>query len=291
MSDSTRDPGPLSRAGGAAIALTLAAGAAAADAPVIPLWPADRMPGTASKEAEQLQPDRGDGVDRVTNVSRPTLTVFRAADGGKPAPVIVVCPGGGYGILAFNKEGTEVAAWLNTLGITAVVLKYRVPGNRDGAFQDIQRAVRVVRSHATDWGIDAARVGVLGFSAGGHLCARLSTDSARATYAALDAVDALPSRPDFAVLVYPAYLQHEGTVSPELPISAGIPPTLIVHTEDDTSFIAGSKVYHAALDAAGVANAFELFPTGGHGYGLRCTLDAKVWPERAAAWLAKNGLR
>lgn len=294
MSDIPREPAPgaLSRASGAAIALALAAGATAADgAPAIPLWPAGRMPGTATSEPEQLQPDKGDGVDRITNVSLPTLTVFRAAQRDTPAPAVVVCPGGGYGILAFNKEGTEVAAWLNTLGITAVVLKYRVPGNRDGAFQDIQRAVRVVRSHATDWGIDPARVGVLGFSAGGHLCARLSTDAAHVAYAALDAVDALPSRPDFAILVYPAYLQHEGKVSPELPVSAQTPPTLIVHTEDDTGFVPGSKIYHAALDAAGVPNAFELFATGGHGYGLRCTKDAKVWPERTAAWLAANGLR
>lgn len=271
MFDRTRDP-----ANGAANA--------------IPVWPEGRMPGTATSEPEQLQPDKGDGVDRLTNVSVPTLTIFHAQKRAKPAPVVVVCPGGGYGILAFNKEGTEVATWLNTLGITAVVLKYRVPGNRDGAFQDIQRAVRVVRSHAAEWGIDPARVGVLGFSAGGHLSARLSCDSVQATYAALDAVDALPGRPDFAVLVYPAYLQQEGKVAPELPISAQIPPTLIVHTEDDAGFVVGSKVYHAALAAAGVPNACELFATGGHGYGLRCTKDAQVWPERAAGWLAKNGL-
>lgn len=294
MSDSTHDHshGLLGGVSGAAIAWTLAASAAAADAaPAIPLWPAGRMPGTAASEPERLEPDKGDGVDRITNVSQPTLTLFRAARQEKPTPAVVVCPGGGYGILAFNKEGTEVAAWLNTLGITAVVLKYRVPSNRDGAFQDIRRAVRVVRSHALDWNIDTARVGVLGFSAGGHLSARLSTDSAHETYAALDAVDELSARPDFAVLVYPAYLQHEGRTSAELPIGSHIPPTLIVHTEDDTGFVAGSKVYHAALLAAGVPSAFELFPTGGHGYGLRCTKDARIWPERAAAWLAENGLR
>ena len=264
---------------------------------VIDVWPAGAMPGKAADLPEALQPSKGDSVDRITNVSHPTLSLFRAAAvssaaaAAKPTPVLIVCPGGGYGILAFNKEGTDIAAWLAANGITAVVLKYRVPGNRDGAFQDIQRAIRVVRQHAQEWNIDPARVGVIGFSAGGHLSARLSTDPTHVAYPALDAVDALPARPDFAVLVYPAYLEHGGKLPPELPVSQHNPPTIIIHTDDDSSYVPGSRVFHAALDAAGVANEFACYPTGGHGYGMRSTGAVKVWPERVLAWLRQQGMR
>jgi acetyl esterase/lipase len=258
---------------------------------VIDVWPAGAMPGKPADLPEALQPSKGDNVDRITNVSHPTLSLFRAAPATKPTPVLIICPGGGYGILAFNKEGTDIAAWLAANGITAVVLKYRVPGNRDGAFQDIQRAIRVVRQHAQEWNIDPARVGVMGFSAGGHLCARLSTDPTQVAYPAVDGADALPTRPDFAVLVYPAYLEHGGALPPELPVSAQNPPTILIHTDDDHAFIAGSRVFHAALDAAGVANEFACYPTGGHGYGLRSTAAVQVWPERVLAWLTQRGLR
>ena len=258
---------------------------------VIDVWPAGAMPGKPADKPEEILPAKGDGVDRITNVSHPTLSVFRAAAAAKPVAAMVVCPGGGYGILAFNKEGTEVATWLAAQGIAAVVLKYRVPGNRDGAFQDVQRAIRVVRLHAREWGIDPARIGVMGFSAGGHLCARLSTDPTHVAYAGIDDADALPCRPDFAVLVYPAYLEHGGKLAPELPVGASTPPTMVVHTDDDNAYIAGSRVYHAALDAAGVVNEFACFPTGGHGYGLRSHGDVKVWPERVLAWLGQNGMR
>jgi len=249
-----------------------------------PLWPAGKMPGHGASAPEQEQPSSGDGVVRLTNVSEPTLAVYPAIGGNHPAPVII-----GYGILAINKEGTEIAAWLNSIGIDAAVLKYRVPGNRDGAFQDIQRAIRLVRANAQSWNMDAHRVGVMGFSAGGHLCARASTDFGRESYPRLDGPDALSCRPDFAVLVYPAYLNLQEKVAPELPISAGMPPILIVHTEDDRSFIPGSRLFNAALDSAKVPHRFELFATGGHGYGLRCQKEAKAWPERCRRWLEQNG--
>ncbi len=257
---------------------------------VIDLWPAGTMPGKPADKPEEMLAANGDGIDRIANVSHPTLSVFGAGDTTKPMPAMVICPGGGYCILAFNLEGTDVASWLASQGIAAVVLKYRVPANRDGAFQDVQRAMRVVRLHASEWGIDPARIGVMGFSAGGHLCARLSTDPAHLAYAAIDAADALACRPDFAVLVYPAYLEHGGKLAPELPVGPSTPPTLIVHTEDDTDLIAGSRVYHAALDAAGVANEFACYPIGGHGYGLRSQGDVKVWPQRVLTWLGKVGM-
>ena len=151
-----------------------------------------------------------------------------------------------------------------------MLFRSRVPGNQDGAFQDIQRAMRLVRRRATDWNISPTQVGVMGFSAGGHLSARLSTNWEKPTYSRLDDVDDEKLRPDFAILVYPAYLSRTpGQVAADLPISSKTPPTFIVHTEDDKSFIAGSKLYHASLNEAKVANEFFLCATGGHGYGLQ----------------------
>ena len=259
-----------------------------APAPVtLSVWPAGKMPGVGAKEPEKEQPSKGDGVVRLTDVSEPTLTVYPAPKSSHPTPVMVICPGGGYSILAINKEGSEIAQWLNTLGITGIVLKYRVPGNRDGALQDVQRAVRLVRAHHKEWNLDTKKVGVIGFSAGGHLSARLSTSYETASYPAIDAVDKESSRPDFAVLVYPAYLNKDEHLAPELPISAHTPPTLIIHSEDDKTFVPGSKIYDAALRANHVPHEFQLFVTGGHGYGLRCEKDARVWPERCHAWLTK----
>jgi acetyl esterase/lipase len=278
------------------LALFLIAGTACAQTtkPValatVEVWPAGKMPGHGAKEPEGERPSKGDGVQRITNISRPTLTVFPAAK--KDAPAMVVCPGGGYSYVVYDKEGTEIAAWLNANGISAVVLKYRVPHNRDGALQDVQRALSLTRAHAAEWNIDPKRLGIIGFSAGGNLAAKASTRFDERAYPAIDAVDEQSCRPDFAVLVYPAYLDDKnGHVAPDLNLKASIPPTLIVHSEDDKTFIAGSKLYHAALDEANMPNVFLLYPTGGHGYGLRCTREARVWPEAALEWLHKIGIR
>jgi hypothetical protein len=156
-----------------------------------PLWPTGRMPGHGLKEeaVEHALPSRGDNVLRITDINEPTIAVFKPPGATKPTPAVIICPGGAYGILCIDKEGTEIAAWLNTIGITGVVLNYRVPNNQDGAFQDIQRAIRLVRESAAKWNIAPARVGVMGFSAGGHLCARLSTNSGKSTYPAIDGTD------------------------------------------------------------------------------------------------------
>jgi acetyl esterase/lipase len=246
------------------------------------------MPGPKNPKPESQMPDKGDQVTRIINVGTPTLTVYQAP-ATIPAPAMIISPGGGYGGLAYNKEGTEIAAWLNSLGITGIVLKYRVPG-RDGAFQDLQRALRLARLHAKEWNIDSAKLGIIGFSAGGHLSARLSTNYESSVYPAIDDADQLICRPDYVVLVYPAYLEVDGKLAPEIKVSTNIPPTLIVHTEDDHAFVQGSKLYHAALDEAKVVNEFQLFPTGGHGYGLRSNKDVKVWPDRCADWLHKLGI-
>jgi len=260
---------------------------------VVELWPEGKMPAKGAKEPEAEVPAKGDGFHRVTNVSRPTLALYPAKDRKSEAgPVVIVCPGGGYSYLVVDKEGSEIAAWLNGEGIDALVLKYRVPNNREGALQDVQRAVSVVRAHAAEWHIDPKRVGVIGFSAGGNVAAKASTRFAERAYAALDAVDEQSCRPDFAMLVYPAYLDDKaGHVAADLNVKANIPPTLIVHTEDDKTFVAGSKLYSAALDEAKVTHEFLLYPTGGHGYALHCTKDAKAWPDAALAWLQKIGVR
>jgi acetyl esterase/lipase len=252
----------------------------------IPLWPEGKVPGQGAKEAELEMPDRDDGVRRITNVSTPTLTVYQAKEKSKAVPAMIVLPGGGYSYVTYNKEGTDIAEWLNANGYTALVLKYRVPNNRDGALMDLQRAISLTRAKAKDWGIDPSRLGVIGFSAGGHAAARASTRFAERAYKAWDVADKKNCRPDFVVLVYPAYLDDKnGKVNPDLDLKAKIPPTLIIHSEDDPTYVPGSKLYDAALTAAKVPHEFKLYQTGGHGYGLRGTKEAKVWPEYALEWL------
>ena len=252
---------------------------------VVTLWPKGGMPGQAGPGPERTLPARGDHVVRLTDISEPSFTVYKAAT-TKPTPAVIICPGGGYGGLAYNKEGTEVAAWLNTLGITGVVLKYRVPKNQEGAYQDIQRAIRIVRQRASEWNIAPDRVGAMGFSAGGHLAARLSTLGGPATYPRIDEADDQPLRPDFALLVYPAYLDQG---LPKL-VDAKTAPTFIAHAEDDKSYIKGSKAYHESLLAAKVPTQFFKVATGGHGHGLRSEKEIKAWPDQCRDWLKQIGI-
>jgi acetyl esterase/lipase len=274
------------------LALLLPSAAAlAAQEPAAPetrvLWPEGRMPGPSSDKPEQAVKDGT--VLHFSEVSKPLLTIVTVAGATRPVPALIVCPGGGYGHLAYDKEGTDIAAWATSFGLAGIVLKYRIPG-REGAFMDVQRAVRLVRANAAAWNISPERIGIIGFSAGGHLAARVSTDFARPAYAAIDEIDATSCRPDFTVLVYPAYLAVAGKLAPELPIGAQTPPTFLVHSEDDPAFVAGSKIFYAALQAASRPCDFALFASGGHGYGLRCTKEARAWPERCQAWLASSGV-
>jgi len=271
--------------------LTLAITSFVHSATVIDVWPEGKMPGQGAKAPESEIP-RGDGFHRITNISHPTLNFFPATRADNtPAPVMIVCPGGGYSYVVIDKEGTEIAAWLNTRGISALVLKYRCPNNRAGALQDIQRAISLTRANAAEWKIDPRHVGVIGFSAGGNVAAKASNLFDTRSYPAIDAADQQSCRPDFAVLVYPAYLaDKEGHISPDLNLKAQIPPTLIVHSEDDKTHVPGSKVYHTALTEAKIAHEFKLYPTGGHGYALHCDRDAKAWPEDALKWLKQIGV-
>jgi acetyl esterase/lipase len=200
-----------------------------------------------------------------------------------------VCPGGGYSILAVDLEGYEIAEWLNSLGFTAFVLQYRVPEKEEGALQDIQRTLRIIRSRAEEWDIDPAKLGVFGFSAGGSLSARASTRYNDTTYAPVDAADTFSCRPDFSVLIYPAYLDRgeERALTPELSVDENTPPMFLFATADD---------YHgnSVLVMAGALRDHEVpvelhfLAEGGHGYGLRPgNVAADTWPALAAKWLNK----
>jgi acetyl esterase/lipase len=250
----------------------------------VDVWPTGKMPGKGAREPEMNHsPERTDAI-RMTHVSRPTLTVFPAP--GKNSPTILVCPGGGYSYCVIDKEGSDIAAWLHAKGMGALVLKYRVPHNRSGAYQDIQRALCLARAHAAEWNIDPQRLGVIGFSAGGHLAARASHGFDERSYPAIDLVDQHSCRPDFTVLVYPAYLEdRKGGLSPDLNFRANIPPTLIVHSDDDQKFILGSKLYRMKLKEDQRPHKFLCYATGGHGYGLRCEREASQWPVDAIDWL------
>jgi acetyl esterase/lipase len=253
----------------------------------IKLWPTPNAP------TERVLPSRGDSVTRITDISEPSLTLYQENKKGDPTPAVLIFPGGAYAYLAIDKEGREIARWFNSIGVTAIIVKYRVPDDREAAFQDGQRAMRLVRFHAKEWNIDPEHVGVIGFSAGGHLSARLSTDFKNRSYTSLDEVDKEDCRPDFCFLIYPAYLMNNQTkkLAIELPVTPYTPPTFIVQTEDDTMFVAGTIVYDQALKKSGVSSTFQLFPDGGHGYGLRPSKHAvSEWPELCEKWLRENSI-
>ncbi|MDL2222007.1 alpha/beta hydrolase [Parabacteroides sp. OttesenSCG-928-N08] len=233
----------------------------------------------------------GETVLRITDVSEPTITLFPAPPEKATGAAMLVCPGGGYNILAYDLEGYEVCEWLNQLGVTAILLKYRVPRRQglekhEAPLQDAQRALGYIRSHATDWGIDPARIGVMGFSAGAHLSAMLSNSFEARTYPSVDAADKVSCRPDFCLLVYPAYLEGERFgVAKEVKVTAQTPPTLLIQTQDDSHHINSSFFYAFAMKEAGAPVWMHIYHTGGHGYGLRDTgVAVNQWPYRAEEW-------
>jgi acetyl esterase/lipase len=271
---------------------------------VLMLWPKgapgpDMTKGTeADTSTATSDKIAGRPLVRLGNVLVPTLTIF-SPKGKNTGAAVVVFPGGGYNILAMDLEGTEVCDWLTARGITCVILKYRVPGTGPypksaAALQDAQRAVGMVREHAAEWKIDPKRVGVLGFSAGAHLAAAVSTHYEQRLYPRVDAADDLSSRPDFAVVVYPGYLALEDkgfAFSTDIPVTKETPPTFLVQAEDDTVHVENSMQYFMALKNAGVPVEMHLFAKGGHGYGLRKTeLPVTGWPELVDVWLKTIGI-
>jgi acetyl esterase/lipase len=267
--------------------------------PTINIWPgaAPGAPTNLPHEGDTTTPKdnliAGKLLIRLGNVSVPTLTLYKPT-GHNTGAAVVVFPGGGYKILAMDLEGTEVCDWLNSVGVTCLLLKYRVPDTgpypkSPAALQDAQRAMGLARQHAKQWGIDANRIGVLGFSAGGHLAAAISTHYDKRLYDPIDAADSLSCRPDFAVVIYPGYLalaDKNFASNPDIVPTADTPPTFIVQAEDDTVHVENALVYFQQLKNAKVPAELHIYAQGGHGYGLRRTaLPVTTWPQGVETWM------
>lgn len=272
----------------------------------VPIWPGavpDAQPitgpETVATNTEHLVAGRP--WIYVSNVSQPTITVY-SPKGKNTGAAVVVFPGGGYQILAIDLEGTEICDWLTSRGITAVLLKYRVPTKRVGpylesplALQDAQRAVGLVRFHAAEWHIDPHKIGVIGFSAGGHMVAAVSTHFDKRLYRAVDAADKESCRPDFAVALYPGHLWIDDKhfrLNPNVPVTGQTPPTFLLQAEDDpVDNVNNSLVYFAALKKAGVPVEMHLYARGGHAFGLRRTkFPITEWPQLVETWLGTIGM-
>ena len=280
----------------------------------LPIWPTSVLHRhtPAGPETKTTRPDDHLVADRpwtyIQNVSQPTLTVYSPPEHNTGAAVIVF-PGGGYQILAIDLEGTEVCDWLTARGITCVLLKYRVPNvgptwdqqcgcDRDtkssAPLEDAVRTIRLVRYHAVEWHIDPHKIGVLGFSAGGHLVAALSTNYDRRLYASVDTADVVSARPNFAVLVYPGHLYDPArrALNPQIRVKHQTPPTFILQAQNDSvDTVRNSLAYYEALRDVGVPAELHLYAEGGHAFGLRRTnLGITAWPGLVEDWLATLGM-
>jgi len=278
----------------------------------VPIWPGAVPDAIPNPKPESVGPPAGrEWWPRVNDVSRPTLTVY-AAKGHNTGVAVVVFPGGGYQFLAMDLEGTEICDWLTSHGIACVLLKYRVPDSgptmKNGhtyypkvqtALQDAQRTLGLVRQHAVEWDVDPHKVGVIGFSAGGHLAAAISTHFAQRTYPRMDDADDLSCRPDFAILLYPGHLwtpdderpagdnRTNLRLRPDIRVRADTPPTFLLQAEDDPVDDARhSLTYYVELKNAGVPAELHLYARGGHAFGLRpTTLPIGRWPMLVEQWL------
>ncbi len=293
----------------ACILLTSLAGAA--DKPlVLDVWPG-KVPGDVGIPGEEkfieLMVDgkprqvAGKPTKWLTNVTKPTLTVYRPAKDKDTGVAMLICPGGGYHNLGWDVEGEEVAAWLNSIGMTGIILKYRCPRRPGdvkgeppaGPLKDAQRAVSLVRSKAKEWGIDPQKIGMVGFSAGGHLAGATATNFDRRTYESVDEVDKVSCRPDFAIMLYSGYLKvkDKDELSPDLRVSARTPPILLVHaTDDPISQVDHSVIMYLALKRAGISTEMHLYASGGHGFGVRKSdFPCSTWTDRCVDWLRSQG--
>ena len=287
---------------------------------VVPLWP-KAIPGASGRPVARKVEDHArtpGSTDRwTTGIDAPALVVKRPASPNGAAVLLV--PGGGYGFLSYDNEGIEQARWLNALGVTCFILLYRLPGEGWGdrhlvPLQDAQRAMRVIRAGATRFGVDAARIAVLGFSAGGHLAGSLATRHGEAAYAPVDAADRLSARPDLAGLIYPvismdAAITHQGSrdkllgpapdaamlaaASVERRVDAATPPVFLAHASDDRTVpVANSLAMYTAMLAANRPAELHVFDEGGHGFGVRLAkaVPASAWPTLFAAYAARKGV-
>jgi len=278
---------------------------------IIPLWEGD--PPNYRETGEVTIFDTADIV-RVRNVQKPDIAVFLPSRKNATGEAVVICPGGGYGILAYDWEGSDIARWLNSEGIAAFVLKYRLPGSKSNIvphkspLMDAQRAMRMVRSNAEQWNIDPAKIGVMGFSAGGHLASTLSTHFDGGDPSSSDPVEQESCRPDFSVLVYPVIsftedFQHSGSrinllgkdadealvkyYSNELQVSEDTPPAILIHSDDDTVVpVENSIAYYKSLRTNKISSELHIYPYGGHGYSLAIGQGhLSTWPDRVIEWI------
>jgi len=262
----------------------------------VPVWP-DLAPGeTTHHEGEALprRPNENPPATRIGQITRPTLDIYEPPAEQRKGAVVIILPGGGYNYVVADKEGSEAARWLNTLGVTGCVLKYRTRTSPADSgwqrpLQDAQRAVSLVRSHAAKWKLDASSVGMLGFSAGGQAAALATTRFDVRSYESIDSIDQTSCRPDFALLIYPWNLWDAKTdaLLETLTVTPRTPPTFLVHAHDDGSSSLGSVLFYAALKRHKVPAELHVYQTGGHGYGLREVKGSVVhtWPQRAEEWL------
>lgn len=287
-----------------AMILLMASSLLAVEPTTLSLWPS-RPPGdTQELPAEQdLWKDTdklvgGKKIIKLTNVSTPQLTVFAPPPEKQTGTAVIICPGGGHHILAYDHEGTEVAQWLNELGITGIVLKYRVPFRNkekrwEAAVQDAQRAVRLARANAEAWQIKADRIGILGFSAGGETAGLTAILHDQNQYAAVDEIDRQSARPDFAVLIYPGGLVEKDAhqLRDNIRITSSVPPLFLVHAYDDPVSPLNSLLLATEWKKAQVPVELHLYATGGHGFGMRNTGEpVNEWPQRCATWMKRRGL-
>ncbi len=274
------------------------------------LYPEGQIP-NYKDVGEKEKWDTADIV-RVSKVQVPDISVYLPAKKNMTGEAVIICPGGGYWILAYDWEGEDIAKFWNSRGIAAIVLKYRLPTSDaqiepyKSPLMDAQRAMRMVRFHAKDWGIDPAKIGIMGFSAGGHLASSLSTHFDAGNPGAKDPVEKLSCRPDFSILMYPVIsftgeFQHSGSrkalvgedeelmkyFSNELQVTANTPPAILIHASDDKAVpVENSIVYYQALVKNGVKAEMHIYPEGGHGFSLAIGQGHLAgWTERVFEWV------
>ncbi|MFN0197528.1 MAG: alpha/beta hydrolase [Planctomycetaceae bacterium] len=281
-----------------------------ADEPlVIDVWPdkpADDNAGTigAEKTIELIENGKvylvaGQPTKWLTNVTKPTLTIYRPAKDKNSGTAMIICPGGGYHNLGWDVEGEEIAAWLNSLGMTGIILKYRCPRRPGdvkgvppiGPLKDAQRAVSLVRSRSEEWDIDPHRIGMIGFSAGGHLVGATATNFEQRSYDPIDDIDEISCRPDFGIPVYSGYFKYNDGLSPTVRLPENTPPLLIVHASDDPiSDVEHSVTFYLALKRAGIHSDLHVYASGGHGFGVRPTkATCSAWTQCCTDWLQSRG--
>ena len=283
----------------------MASASLAATPTILNIWPG-KPPG----ETKELPPEvdltkdtdkliAGKRIIKLGNVSTPQIAVYKPEKSKDTGASVIICPGGGHHILAYDLEGTEVAEWLNTIGVTGIVLIYRVPfrdpDKRWGAaVADAQRTVSLVRSKAAEWNLDPKRIGICGFSAGGETAGLTSLFLEERQYTSVDDVDKVSCKPDFAILIYPGGFDTKGQAQIRVKdkVTKDTPPMFLIHAFDDPVTANNSLALAVELKKVGVPTELHIYDAGGHGYGLRLvnTLPITTWPKRCEEWMQRRGL-